>query len=94
MHMEGMALVTLSLMLVAVFMASVFLYDDLASESADGTLAAFASAVRTFLDENEAVSVFLGLQDAEPIVEAEPEAISAAAKAYIEQYNRIYEALE
>ena len=96
-HFEGSALIVLSLMLVTVFVASVGMYDALADESADGSLAVFASAVREFLDENEAVSVFLGIEgDMERAADlpADREEVSAAAAAYIERYNRIYESLE
>ena len=63
MRFEGAALITLSLMLVTVFVLSVWMYDDLAGETEDGTLAVFAANVQEFIDENEAVSAFLGLDE-------------------------------
>lgn len=98
MRFEGAALITLSLMLVTVFVLSVWMYDDLAGETEDGTLAVFAANVREFIDENEAVSAFLGLDagEAEIEVDAETDAAAVAAEvaAYIARYNNIYTDLQ
>lgn len=100
MRFEGAALITLSLMLVTVFMLSVWMYDDLAGETEDGTLAVFAANVREFIDENEAVSAFLGLDegvaeaDVETDAETDAAAVAAEAAAYIARYNAIYDHLQ
>lgn len=93
MRFEGAALIALSLMLVTVFVLSVWMYDDLAVETEGGTLAVFAENVREFIDDNEAVSAFLGLEEVETDADAavvDAEAVAAEAAAYIERYNRIY----
>lgn len=94
MRFEGAALITLSLMLVTVFVLSVWMYDDLAGETEEGALAVFAENVREFMDENEAVSAFLGLgenvAEADADATAGDEVVAAEAASYIERYNRIY----
>lgn len=99
---EGMALCILTVALCAVFALSVQMYDRLESETADGTLAAAASAARHFLGENEAVAAFFGMNDAAEstadaaavTADAQDNAqIRAAADAYIQRYNQIYAAL-
>lgn len=85
-HSESMILVVLSLLLVSVFGLSVFLYDDLAVSAERGALAVFAEDVRVFLDENEAIAVFLGIEE----TENSSDAVHTAAAAYIERYNGIY----
>lgn len=103
---EGMALCILTAALCAVFALSVQMYDRLESETADGTLAAAASAARHFLGENEAVAAFFGMTDAATvtadaaedatagIADAQDHAqIRAAAAEYIQRYNQIYAAL-
>lgn len=97
MRFEWAALVALSLMLVTVFVLSVWMYDDLAGEAEDGALAVFAANVREFMDENEAVSAFLGLDakaDADADADVDTAAVAAAAAAYIERYNDIYTDLQ
>lgn len=96
MRLEGAALIALSLMLVSVFALSVWMYDDLAASAEDGALAVFASDVRGFIDENEAVAAFLGLDDTVRTedVAVDPAVVAAAADEYIARYNRIYESLE
>lgn len=96
MRLEGAALIALSLMLVSVFALSVWMYDDLAASAEDGALAVFAADVRSFLDENQTVAVFLGLEKGMQTREssADPAMVDAAAKEYIARYNRIYESLE
>ena len=98
MRFEGAALITLSLMLVTVFVLSVWMYDDLAGETEDGTLAVFAANVREFIDENEAVSAFLGLDEGTAATDADAEidvsAVAAEAAAYIARYNSIYTDLQ
>ena len=99
---EGMALCILTAALCAVFALSVQMYDRLESETADGTLAAAASAARHFLGENEAVAAFFGMNDTATVtadaaaVTADTQdnaQIRAAAAEYIQRYNRIYAAL-
>ena len=90
---EAAALTALTLMLVMVFGLSVWMYDDLAGETADGTLAVFAANVREFMEENDAVATFLGFaEDAPASVDPAPdrETVAAEAAAYIERYNRLY----
>ncbi len=90
---EAAALMALTLMLVMVFGLSVWMYDDLAGETADGALAVFAANVREFMDENDAVAAFFGFtEDVPAAVDPAPdmEAVAAEAAAYIERYNRLY----
>ncbi len=95
---EGAALLALSLMLVTVFVLSVWMYDDLAGETEDGALAAVAANVREFIDENEAVSAFLGLEESAAETTAEVytdvNEVASSAAAYIERYNRMYTELQ
>lgn len=86
---EGRILLVLSVMLVSVFALSVLVYDDLAASADHGVLAVFAEDVRDFLQENEAVAVFFGIE--EPLAE-EPDtaSVDTAAEAYILRYNAIY----
>ena len=97
---EGMALCILTAALCAVFALSVQMYDRLESETADGALAAAASAARHFLGENDAVAAFLGMPDRAdseqtdtadlPNAAQEDARVQAEADAYILRYNRIY----
>lgn len=80
---EGAILAALSVMLVCVFVLSVWMYDDLAASAENGALSAFAGNVRDFLEENEAVAVFMEKEE-------EAETVSAAAEAYIARYNAVY----
>ena len=94
---EGAVLLTLSLLLVTVFMLSVWMYDDLAGVTEEGALAVFAGDVRDFLDGNTAVAVFLGLEkEPEEYTEkrVDRERIEANAAAYIDRYNRLYTDLQ
>ena len=94
---EGAVLLTLSLLLVTVFMLSVSMYDDLEGATGEGTIAVFAGEVREFLNSNAAVSVFLGLHAEGEEVSAEPsdpERTKAEAAAYIARYNRLYTDLQ
>lgn len=63
---EGAAVIVLSLMLTVVFALSVWMYDGIESEMSDGTLSGAAEAVRTFMNENEAIAAFLGMDPEEP----------------------------
>lgn len=86
---ETLALIVLSLMLVSVFVLSINMYDDIATNTEEGALAVFAGAVRDFLDENDAVAAFFGFEENE--VEAiESIDVAKEAAAYIERYNGIY----
>ncbi len=89
-HCESMILVVLSILLVSVFGLSVVLYDDLAASAESGALAVFAEDVRVFLDENEAIAVFLGVEETTAVTENAPDAVDTAAEAYIVRYNGIY----
>lgn len=84
---EGIILTVLSLMLVCVFVLSVWMYDELAKTSDEGMLASVAASVRGFIDENEAVAVFLGISGEE---NEDSKDIAAEAAAYIARYNEIY----
>lgn len=93
MRFESGVLAVLSLMLVGVFALSVHMYDYLAADAEDGTLAVLANNVREFMDENEAVAAFLGVNgDWQP--DATDIDVNAEAAAYIERYNSIYERFE
>ena len=69
-------------------------------ETADGALAAAASAARHFLGENDAVAAFLGMPDRAdseqtdtadlPNAAQDDARVQAEADAYILRYNRIY----
>ena len=92
---EGAAVIVLSLMLTAVFVLSVWMYDGIESELSDGTLSGAAEAVRTFMNENEAIAAFLGiepevLEEADLTVAARA-AVDAAADEYIARYNSIFQ---
>ncbi len=92
---EGAAVIVLSLMLTAVFALSVWMYDGIESELSDGTLSGAAEAVRTFMNENEAIAAFLGMEpelseDADSAA-ATRAAVDAAADEYIARYNGIYQ---
>lgn len=91
---EGAAVIVLSLMLTVVFALSVWMYDGIESEMSDGTLSGAAEAVRTFMNENEAIAAFLGMDPEEPAateaVSEKRAAVAAAAEEYIARYNGIY----
>lgn len=92
---EGAAVIVLSLMLTAVFALSVWMYDGIERELSDGTLSGAAEAVRTFMNENEAIAAFLGMEpeiseDADSAFAARA-AVDAAADEYIARYNGIYQ---
>ncbi len=89
---EGYVLCALSVMLVCVFVFSVYMYDDIAAMSENDTLSAAAVAIRSFIDENEAVAAFLGIDNGG--AEENGADISAEAAAYIARYNEIYAHLE
>lgn len=89
---ESRVLLVLMAMLVSVYIASVYMYDSIESDTAEGMLASVADGTRRFVDENEAVSVFLGFEktvDSEDTAEEEGN-VAAAASAYIERYNEIF----
>lgn len=86
---EGIILSILSLMLVCVFVMSVWMYDEISESSDTGVLSAVAASVRDFIDESDAVAVFLGINEDES-----KEKIAAEAAAYIERYNEIYESIK
>lgn len=86
-YFEGIILTALSLMLVCVFGFSVWMYDELCEMPENGMLASVAASVRGFIDENEAVAVFLGINEEESDAEND---IAAEAAAYIARYNEIY----
>ena len=89
---EGGALITLSVILIGVFLMSVHMYDTIEQGTADGALAVFAESARQFVYENEAVAAFLGINEtAEPVYEYVEMNIEGEAAAYIERYNAIYE---
>lgn len=88
---ERGVLITLSVMLLFVFAASIHMYDTVSNEMSDGALAVFARNARDFVFENEAVAVFLGVDAAEETDEYTGIDVSAEAAAYIERYNQIYE---
>ena len=84
---ERRILITLSVMLVGVFIMSVHMYDSIENETNDGALAVFAEAARDFVYENDTVAVFLGVEET---ASADDEDTEAKALAYIERYNRVY----
>lgn len=87
---ETLALVVLSLMLVSVFVLSINMYDDIATNTEEGgALAVFAGVVRDFLDENDAVAAFFGFEENE-VESIESIDVAKEAAAYIERYNGIY----
>ena len=90
---EGYLLCVLSLMLVCVFVFSVYMYDDIAVMSENGTLFSAATALRSFIDESEAVAAFLGI-DRDSDTEITDSDISKQVMAYIERYNEIYSGLK
>ena len=85
---ERAALLTLSVMLVAVFLLSVSMYDSISSRVNDGMLAVLAKETRDFVCENEIVATFLGIEKEDG---DEGVNIEAEAAAYIERYNKVYE---
>ena len=89
---EGIILTVLSFMLVFVFVFSVWMYDEISESSEEGILASVAASVRGFIDENEAVAVFLGISGEEN--EDGDGDITAEAAAYIARYNEIYESIK
>lgn len=92
---ERGALVTLSIMLVGVFLLSVHMYDTISQGTADGVLAVFAENAREFVYENDTVAAFLGIEEnADTVSEDEIIDTAAEAAAYIERYNQIYENAE
>lgn len=93
MRFESGVLIVLTLMLVSVFVLSVHMYDYLAVDAEDGALAVLADNVRGFIDENEAVAAFLGIDEDEEDSKTQID-VDEAAAAYIERYNGIYESLE
>ena len=89
---EGYVLCVLSVMLVCVFAFSVYMYDEIAMMSEKDSLSKAAFAVRNFIDENEAVAAFLGIDtESEEVAEMD---ISKEVAAYIERYNEIYSGLK
>ena len=88
---ERGALVVLSVMLVMVFAASVYMYDTVAEETAGGILSVFAENAREFVCENDSVAAFLGISQVEEYIDYEGIDVYAEAEAYIERYNEIYE---
>lgn len=89
---EGIALVVLTVVLVSVFILSVNMYDSIENNTNSGMIAAFADDVRSLVDSNKAVAAFLGIEDCESQSEdGEEFDVEAAALAYIERYNGIYE---
>ena len=70
------------------------MYDYLEQGTSDGALAVFADNVRNFIDNNEAVAVFLGTEETEAPEETDSVAIAEEAALYIERYNSIYESLK
>ena len=89
---ESRVLLVLMAMLVSVYFASVYMYDSIESDTASGMLASVADGTRRFVDENEAVSVFLGFDKPSDTYDAlnEEEDVAASAAAYIERYNEIF----
>ncbi len=85
---EALSLIVLTLMLVSVFVLSVNMYDDIATNTEEGALAVFAGAVREYLDEGGAVAAFFGFEEA--AVTTESIDTEAQADEYIERYNNIY----
>lgn len=91
-------MIVLSFVLTTVFLLSVRMYDGIAAGTADGVLAAFAEDMRARIDENDAVSAFLGLSEpdrAETVSTrtGEDDAAKEAAE-YIARYNAIFTRLE
>ena len=87
---EAAVLLTLSVMLVSVFLLSVNMYDSISEGTSDGVLAAFAEGTRNFVYENDAVATFLGIEKEQTDIDAGTN-IAAEAAAYIERYNKAYE---
>ena len=92
---ESRILLVLMVSLVCVFALSVNMYDEIENEAEKGRFAPFVSGVRNFVDENDAVAVFLGVRENEsdiPVLTAtESMDVFEKANAYIERYNNIYE---
>ena len=87
-NFEGRVLLVLSLMLVSVFFFSVYMYDDLERSAESGRMQYIAASVREFIDTNEVVSAFFGIE------EDEETDVDSEAMAYILRYNEIYENLK
>ena len=87
---EAAALLTLSVMLVSVFLLSINMYDTISEGTNDGVLAVFAEGTRNFVYENDAVATFLGIEKEDTEVDAGVD-IALEAAAYIERYNNAYE---
>ncbi len=90
---EGIILLSLSVMLVCVYVFSVFMYDGIAREAESGVLSEIAASVQSFIDKNEAVAVFLGIGEAEESADTKNDVAKEAAE-YIARYNGIYEAVK
>ena len=89
---ESRVLLVLMTMLVSVYFASVYMYDRIESNTANGVLASVAEGTRNFIDENEAVAAFLDFDEQEFFEDVADEAgnTSVEAAAYIERYNEIF----
>ena len=87
---ERAALLTLSVMLVSVFLLSVNMYDRISEETNSGVLAVFAKETRDFVFANDAVAAFLGIEKESVNTYASID-IAEEAAAYIERYNKAYE---
>ena len=86
---EGRILLVLSLMLISVFVFSVYMYDDFEKNAESGILASAAASVRDFIDENDTVAAFLGIEEDKNETDIESE-----AAAYIARYNEIYASIK
>lgn len=86
---ERRILITLSVMLVGVFIMSINMYDTVEEGTSNGTLAVFAEAARDFVYENDAVAAFLGIEEEMPEEDLSLN-VEAEALAYVERYNRVY----
>ena len=86
---ERRILITLSLMLVCVFLMSVHMYDTIEEGTNDGALAVFAEAAREFVYENDSVATFLGIEET-TACEEERQDTYEQALAYIKRYNQVY----
>ena len=85
---ETAALLVLTLMLVSVFVLSVNMYEDIATNTEEGALAVFADTVREYLNESGAVEAFFGFEETETVEKGAD--LAAEAASYIERYNEIY----
>ena len=89
---ERRILITLSVMLIGVFLLSIHMYDRIEEGTDSGVLAVFAENAREFVYGNEAVAAFLGIEEESPEKTAEETTHSAddAAMEYIQRYNLAY----